>query len=220
MIWSRKSRQFMSKEEKMEDQEFRRVFNVDINGILGENPLPDSYDVTLSALSEDKEQLEKFAEEAKQIEGVEYVTYPQAFIEEMHSTLDALQMVMFVFGGALLVVAILLLNNTVRLTVYSQREMINTLKAVGATKWFIMRPFVGRSALQGFVAGVVAALLLGGALYGLNHAAQGFGLFPRWEVLGIFAAAMVVTGIVVAVFCTLPVVNRFVNMRSNKIHLY
>lgn len=211
---------FVSKEEKMEDQEFRRVFNVDIKGILGENPLPDSYDVTLSALSEDKEQLEKFAEEAKQIEGVEYVTYPQAFIEEMHSTLDALQMVMFVFGGALLVVAILLLNNTVRLTVYSQREMINTLKAVGATKWFIMRPFVGRSALQGFVAGVVAALLLGGALYGLNHAAQGFGLFPRWEVLGIFAAAMVVTGIVVAVFCTLPVVNRFVNMRSNKIHLY
>lgn len=211
---------FVSKEEKMEDTEFQRVFNIDIKGILGENPLPDSYDVTLSALSEDKEQLEKFAEEAKQIEGVEYVTYPQTFIEEMHSTLDALQLVMFVFGTTLLVVAVLLLNNTVRLTVYSQRELINTLKAVGATKWFIMRPFVGRSALQGFVAGVVAALLLGGALYGLNHAAEGLGLLPRWEVLGILAAAMVVTGIVVAVFCTLPVVNRFVNMRSNKIHLY
>ena len=211
---------FVSKVEKMEDKEFQRVFNVDIKGILGENPLPDSYDVTLSALSSDKELLEQFAEEAKKIEGVEYVTYPQTFIEEMHTTLDALQLVMFIFGGALLVVAVLLLNNTIRLTVYSQRELINTLKAVGATKWFIMRPFVGKSALQGFVAGILATLMLGGALYVIDYVAEGFGLFPRRETLGVFAAAMVVTGIVVAVFCTLPIVNRFVNMRSNKIHLY
>ena len=88
---------FVSKEEKMEDEEFKRVFAVDIKGILGENPLPDSYDVTLSALSSNKEGLEKFAEEARAIEGVEYVTYPQTFIEEMHSTLDIMHFIMVVF---------------------------------------------------------------------------------------------------------------------------
>jgi cell division transport system permease protein len=205
---------------KMADEEFRRVFNVDIKGILDENPLPDTYDVTLSALSSDQELLEQFAEEARKIDGVEFVTYPQSFIEEMHSTLDILQFIMVVFGGALLVVAVILLNNTIRLAVYSQRELINTLKAVGATKWFIMRPFVGRSALQGFISGILALLLLGGTLYTLDHIMPGLGIFPRWEVLGFWAGAIILTGVVVAVICTLPVVSRFVNMKSNKIHLY
>jgi cell division transport system permease protein len=213
------SLKFVSKEDKASDKEFQRVFNIDIKGVLGENPLPDSYDVTLSAHSSDKEGLETFAEEARKIEGVSYVTYPQSFIEEMHSTLDVMQFIMVVFGGALLVVSFVLLNNTVRLAVYSQRELINTLKAVGATKWFIMRPFIGRSALQGFVAGIFASLLLGGALYALDHFVPGLGIFPRWEEAGIFAGAIVVVGVVVAVVCTLPVVNRFVNMKGNKIHL-
>lgn len=213
------SLKFVSKEEKMEDEEFKRVFAVDIKGILGENPLPDSYDVTLSALSSDKEGLETFAEEARKIEGVAFVTYPQSLIEEMHSTLDIMQFIMIVFGGALLVVAIVLLNNTVRLAVYAQRELINTLKAVGATKWFILRPFVGRSALQGLLAGALASLLFGGALYALDYAVPGLGIFPRWEQAGILAATMITFGVVVTVLCTLPVVNRFVNMKSNKIHL-
>ena len=213
------SLKFVSKESKLEDEEFKRVFAVDIQGILGENPLPDSYDVTLSARSSDKEELEKFAEEARKIEGVSYVTYPQLFIEEMHSSLDAMQFIMLVFGGALLVVSFVLLNNTVRLAVYSQRELINTLKAVGATKWFIMRPFVGRSALQGLLAGIIASLLLGGALYALDHFVPGIGIFPQWDKAGILAGAITTLGVVVAVVCTLPVVNRFVNMKGNKIYL-
>lgn len=214
------SLKFVSKDEKAADKEFQRVFNIDIKGILGENPLPDSYDVTLSSLSSNKEGLEKFAEEARKIEGVSFVSYPQTFIEEMHATLDIMQFIMVVFGGALLVVAVVLLNNTVRLAVYSQRELINTLKAVGATKWFIMRPFVGRSALQGFLAGTISALLLGGALGGLDHLLPDVGVFPKWGEMAILATTMVAVGVVVAVVCTLPVVNRFVNMKSNKIHLY
>ena len=214
------SLKFVSKEEKLADEEFKRVFAVDIEGILGENPLPDSYDVTLSALSSNKEGLERFADEARKIEGVAHVTYPQNFIEEMHSSLDVMQFIMVVFGGALLIVSFVLLNNTVRLAVYSQRELINTLKAVGATKWFIIRPFVGRSALQGFLAGIIASLLLGGALYALDYVVPGLGAFPRWEEAGFFAATIVALGVIVAVICTLPVVNRFVNMKSNKIYLY
>ena len=214
------SLKFVSKEDKAADEEFKRVFDVDIKGILGENPLPDSYDVTLSALSSDKALLEAFAEEARKIDGVAFVSYPQAVIEEVHATLDIMQFIMVVFGGVLLVISFVLLNNTVRVAVYSQRELINTLKAVGATKWFIMRPFVGRSALQGFLAGVLAALLLGGALYGLDYAVPGIGIFPKWEELGFITAVIVVTGVAVAVICTMPIVNRFVNMKSNKIYLY
>ena len=214
------SLKFTSKDEKAADEEFQRVFNIDIKGVLGENPLPDSYDVTLSSLSSNKEGLEKFAEEARKIDGVSFVSYPQAFIEEMHATLDIMQFIMVIFGGALLIGAVVLLNNTVRLAVYSQRELINTLKAVGATKWFIMRPFVGRSALQGFLAGAISTLLLGGTLCGLNYLLPDVGILPKLEELAILDTTMMAVGVVVAVVCTLPVVNRFVNMKSNKIHLY
>lgn len=213
------SLKFVSKEDKLADEEFQRVFNIDIKGVLGENPLPDSYDVTLSALSSDKEGLEKFAEEARKIEGVAFVSYPQALIEEMHSSLDVMQLIMVVFGGALLIVSFVLLNNTVRLAVYSQREMINTLKAVGATKWFIVRPFLGRSALQGALAGLLSALLLWGVVYALNYAVPGLAIMPKWDVAVIVAGAMIAVGVVVAALSTLPVVNRFVNMKSNKIYL-
>lgn len=214
------SLKFISKEEKLDDEEFKRVFAIDIKGILGENPLPDSFDVTLSALSSNKEGLELFAEEARKIEGVEVVTYPQTLIEEMHATLDVLQLIMVIFGGALLAVSLVLLNNTVHLTVFSQRELINTLKAVGATKWFILRPFASRSTLQGIVAGFLAAVMLGATLYGLQYAIPDVGIFPKWSELAFIAAAMVAVGVVVTVLCSLVVVNRFVNMKSNKIHLY
>ena len=210
---------FISKEEKAQDEEFKRLYNIDIEGILAENPLPDSFDVTLSELSADADALKEFVGYVRHIEGVSYVNYPQTLRREMHSTLDIIQLVLTIFGGALLVVAFVLLNNTIRLMVYARREMINTLKAVGATKWFIMRPFIGRSALQGLLAGLLSVVLLAAALYGLDGVAPGFGFFPKVKVLAIIGGAMVVTGILVAVLCTLPIVNRFVNMKSNKIHL-
>lgn len=213
------SYKYVTKEEKLEDEEFKLVFDVDIQGILKSNPLPNSYEVTLSERSANKEALATFADGLREIEGVSYVSYPQSLLEEMHSTLDLFQLILAVFGGVVLVVAFILLNNTIRLIVYARRELINTLKAVGATKWFIMRPFIYRSAIQGSVAGVLASLLLVGALYGANHLAPEFELFPAWEWLASLCGAMVVLGVIVAVVCTLPVVNRFVDMKSNKIHL-
>ena len=214
------SLKFVSKEDKLEDEAFRKAFALDVKGALGENPLPDSFDVTLSTLSSDKASLAAFAEEARKVEGVSFVSYPEILLEEMHSALDVMQIIMLVVGAALLFVSLVLLNNTVRMAIFSERELINTLKAVGATRWFIVRPFLRRGALQGLVAGVVAALLMGGALYAIDHSFPELGIMSQLELIGFVGAAMVVCGIVVAVLFTLPVVMKFVNMRSNKIHLY
>lgn len=213
----------VSKEEKINDPDFKHAFTANMDGLLDENhnPLLDSYDVTLSAESADTSKLAAFAEEIRNIEGVSYVSYPEIVVEQLHSTLNIMQVVMILFGGVLLFISFMLLNNTIRLAVYSQRELINTLKAVGATKWFIMKPFVGRSALQGLVAGALSAAMLIGTLYGVEYAVRGLGIaiVPNYIYLGIIAAAMIVIGVVVAMICTLPIVSRFVNMKSNTIHL-
>ena len=214
------SMKFVSKEEKITDEEFRRAFAVDIEGVLNNNPLPDSFDVTLSAEAADKVALDAFIEACANIDGVGHISYPEVFLSKMHAALDTLQFIMLAFGGVLLVISLILLGNTIRLAVYSRRQTITTLKAVGATKWYIMKPLVAHSALQGLVAGVAAAVLFAATLCGLDYVMPELALLSQWLVPAIIVASMVVAGVLLAVIYTAVTVNKFVNMKSNKIHLY
>lgn len=78
-------------------------------------------------------------------------------IRRMHATVNKIQLVLAVFAAALLAISLILLSNTIRLSIYSKRYLINTMKLVGATKWFIMRPFLASSVWQG-LAGAGPAL--------------------------------------------------------------
>lgn len=214
------SLKFVSKQEKVEDEEFKRIFAVDFTEALGENPLPDSFDVQLSAASSDKSMLDAFVEEASKIEGVAYISYPEMLVGTMHSAIDTMQLIVLLFGGALLLVSLLLVGNTVRLAIFSERELINVLKAVGATRWFIVKPFLAKSLVQGLVAGCVATLLFALSLYGVDSTLPDLGIASQLELIALIAGAMVVSGVVVAMVATLSVVNKFVNMKSNRIQLY
>ncbi len=211
---------FVSKEEKLADEEFRKAFDVDIKGVLGSNPLPDSFDVTLTEAAADNEQLAAFIERAAALDGVDYVACPSQLIDRVHDILDTMRLLLILFGAAMLFVSLVLLNNTVRLSIISRREQINTMKLVGATRWFIVRPFLAESAVQGAVAGIVATVLFAGTLLGINHYVPELGIDTDLTMAAVTATAMVVMGIVVAVLFTLFAVNKFVAMASNKIYLY
>lgn len=211
---------FISKESKLNDEQFRKAFDVDIKGMMGTNPLPDSFDVTLSALAADSLSLATFIEQVSAIEQVSHISYPQNMLEQVHSVLDTMQLLLLLFGGTMLIISIALLANTLRLAIYSHREVINTMKLVGATRWFIIKPFLLRSALQGLIAGVVAALLFVAALFGIDHTLPQLALLEQFELVAISTAAMVGAGVIVSMLFTLFAVNKFINMRSNKIHLY
>lgn len=211
---------FVSKESKLNDEQFRKAFDVDIKGMMGTNPLPDSFDVTLSALAADSLSLATFIEQVSAIEQVSHISYPQNMLEQVHSVLDTMQLLLLLFGGTMLIISIALLANTLRLAIYSHREVINTMKLVGATRWFIIKPFLLRSALQGLIAGVVAALLFVAALFGIDHTLPQLALLEQFELVAISTAAMVGAGVIVSMLFTLFAVNKFINMRSNKIHLY
>ena len=127
---------------------------------------------------------------------------------------------LLIFLAVLLFISVLLLNNTVRLAIYSKRYLINTMKLVGATKWYIMRPLLASAFKQGIVAGVIAALLLCLAIYGVeSFTPQGIAMLPYREA-GIIAGSMLLLGIFITVLFSALAVNKFVNMKSNKIHLY
>ena len=211
---------FISKDEKLADEDFRRAFEVDVKSLLSENPLPDSFDVTLSSAAANAEELDAFVQDIKQLEGVSYVSYPKELIEQVHSVLDVMQLLIVAFGGVMLIISFVLLGNTVRLAVFSHREAIKTMKLVGAPKWFIIRPFLGRSLLQGLVAGIVAVLLFVGVLFGLQYSLPGFEIMAQISMVVIIAAAMVVAGVALSMLFTFVAVNKCVNMRSNKLYIY
>lgn len=212
---------YVPKEEKFEDEEFRRIFGSGFAELLDENPLLDSYELTLTAQSADSERIEAFLAEVERIKGVEHVSYPALLAARIHSTVHKIRFVLLLFGGALLLISLILLSNTIRLAIFAKRYLINTMKLVGATKWFIMKPFLASSISQGFWAGTVASLLFASAAYGLD------GTIPELQVLaeasrtGIYIfGAMIGGGVMISGIFTWAALNKFVNMKSNKIYLY
>ena len=212
--------EYSSKDDKLNDTDFRQMFEQEFEAILEENPLLDSFELTLSADSADPDKLETFIAQIAELDGVDRVSYPAQTVERLHATIAKIRLVLLLFGGALLVISLILLNNTIRLAIFSKRYLINTMKLVGATKWFIMRLFLGSSITQGILSGIIASALFLTAVYGLNEAVPELMSLAETMKIGIIVGGMVLGGILISLCFTFFAVNKFVNMKSNKIYLY
>lgn len=212
---------YMSKEEKFTDETFREQFEVDLDMLLGENPLRNSYEVTLMEQHADSSSLDAFCALLEGVEGVEYIAVPPVdVVESMNETISYISIGLLIFLGVLFIISMLLLNNTIRLAIYSKRYLINTMKLVGATKWYIMRPLLGTALKQGVVAGIVAAAMLIGVVYGVRGVTPESLSLVEYREVGIIIGAIVIVGIVITVLFSAFAVNKFVNMKSNKIYLF
>ena len=212
--------EFSSKESKAEDEAFREMFGDDFEKVLGENPLLDSYEVLLDGSKVAPEQIDELVAELKKMKGVGDVIVPLGVVEKINSTISRIRTILLVFGGALLLISLILLNNTIRISIYSKRYIINTQKLVGATKWFIMRPFLGSALWQGVLAGVLAAAMFVVVIWRLDAAMPEFGTLTAPSTAAVIMAAMIGGGVVISLLFTTFEVNKFVNMKTNKIHLY
>ena len=209
---------YSPKESKIEDEEFRKMFATEIESILEENPLRNSFEVAIG--TRDKAETDALVDKLSAIEGVVYVAYPASTIEQLHSTITKITIILAAFGGALLIISLILLNNTIRLAIFSRRYLINTLKLVGATKGYIMRPFLATAAKQGLWAGLVASLLFVGSLASLSGAMPEIIATAELIKIAIVVGTMILTGLVISLLFTTFAVGKFVNMKSNKIYLY
>lgn len=213
--------EYLSKEDKISDEAFRSQFEVDLDLLLGENPLLSSYEVTIDADYSNREGVEMVVDILRSMEGVEYISVPPVdVVERMHNTISQVSIALLLFLALLLFISLLLLSNTIRLAVYSKRYLINTMKLVGATKWYIMRPFLATALGQGAIAGLVAALLIASVVYGVeSYAITGVEMLGHAAVATIIGS-VVALGVVITTIFSAFAVNKFVNMRSNKIYLY
>lgn len=210
---------FLSEEEKMNNNDI--PFEIDFDLLGGENPLRGSFEVILKREFADTHHINAFADEVIKIAGVEYVDKPDLkSFEETQKNVTAIALALIIFTALLLFISLLLLNNTLRLAIYSKRYLINTMKLVGATKWYIMRPLLMSALKQGIISGIVASLLVCSTIYGITMILPEGVNTVNTASLAILAGIITTIGIVITVAFSALAINKFVNMKSNKIHLY
>ena len=182
---------------------------------LGENPLPASFRLTPQEKAHTPPKLKELAGRIKLLPGVEEVRYGAQWVARFHGLIQVLRMMGLVIGGILLLASVLIISNTIRLSVYSRKEEIEIMRLVGATETFIRVPFFLEGLFQGFVAGVLAVSLLwvGYKLLLVNiHipvGGLGFGqilFLPTWA-----AAALVGGGTLLGVLGSSVALGRFMD---------
>lgn len=153
--FTKKSR-IISKEEALKMQ--NELEGEDISSFLGFNPLFASIELNLHNEYVNKDSIEKITQFIQQSNVVNRVSYPKTIVNQMNDNLRKVSIILGIISIVLILVVIVLIDNTVRLAMFSNRFLIKTMQMVGATRWFISKPFDQRAIVNGLISGVLAVL--------------------------------------------------------------
>lgn len=209
---------FISKSDAAAD--FRNFAGGNFEEFLEYNPLPASFEVRLAASESPKELVAQIEAQATEWQGVDEVIYQQGMVESMDSNLGKFKLLLVVFGAVLLLISLVLLKNTIRMSVFSRREIIATMKLVGASKSFIRRPFMWDSLWMGLAAATLASLMFWGMLVALSEGMPYLALISGGRVMGIIFGGIFVGGVVLSMLFTSLALGKFIRMNSAKVHIY
>ena len=199
----------VTKEEGVE--EMKEILGDDFMDVFEVNPIPVSLELQIAADYISADSLSIIEEALYGYPAVDDVVYQQSLVELLNANIERIGIVAGVFVALLLFISVVLINNTVRLSVDSKRSSIRVMRLVGATKGFITRPFVGQAFFQGLIAGAAADIFILTALYFVrNEFYQLFSLFDAM-LLGLVMAVVIVLGILICMISTAAGVRSLIN---------
>lgn len=211
-----KSTTFVSREQGA--KEMTDLLGEDFLNVFEAAPIPVSVDVTLKADYVSSDSLEVVKNEIMKSPLVDEVVYQQSLVDKLNTNLRKISMVLGVFIVLLLFISFVLINNTVRLNVFSRRFTIHTMRLVGATKSFIRAPFLVQAVFQGLFSALLATLMLVGILFFVrSEFAQLFEVF-RLDILLIVIGVEILAGVLICVVSTALVVGRLVSLSKDELY--
>ncbi|WP_167598591.1 cell division protein FtsX [Leeuwenhoekiella sp. ZYFB001] len=211
-----KSTQFVSKEEAAE--EHSKEIGENFMDFLGYNPLQNSIDVYLKADFVDAAQVKEIADNLLAKDFVEEVNYDQPLISLLNDNIKKISLWVMVISGVFTLIAVLLINSAIRLSVYSKRFTIKTMQMVGATKGFIRRPFIWLSMKLGMVGAVIALAGMAAVLYYLNQTFPELELLADPVILAILFVGVFLASVLITWFSTFLATQRFLNLRTDELY--
>lgn len=211
-----KSIDYISKEQALIDA--TTDMGTDPEEFLGYNPFTASFEVKLKAEHATPEEIDKIVSEVKKHPSVVDVIYQKDLIKSVNRNLQKLSIVLLILAILFTYISFVLINNTVRLSIFSKRFIINTMKLVGAKWSFIRRPFLA----NGFTLGIISAIIADALLYAGYVWAQKYehdlNLVVNDEVLIIVGASVLVFGLLITFLCTYISVQKYLKMSTNKLY--
>lgn len=211
-----KSFKYISKEKAI--KELAEELGEDPEDFLGYNPLNASIEVKTTADYANGESMTKIEKELRTFSGVKEVVYQKNMIDLVNKNLQTMSLLLLGLTGLLLFISIGLINNTIRLQIYSKRFTINTMKLVGATSWFIRKPFLIKSLINGIIASLLASMCLGGLIYYVQvyH-------FPMLSLLTVESISIVIgtiffLGIVISLLSSLISIGKYLRFKTNDLY--
>ena len=209
---------FISKSDAAAD--FKNFAGGNFEEFLEYNPLPASFEVRLMASESPKALVASIESQVVEWKGVDEVIYQQGMVESMDTNLGKFKLLLVVFGAVLLLISLILLKNTIRMSVFSRREIIATMKLVGASRGFIKRPFMRDSFFMGLAAAILASLMFWGMLVALSEGVPYLVLISEGSVMTMIFGGIFVGGVTLSMLFTSLSLGRFIRMNSAKIHIY
>lgn len=211
-----KSSKFVSREQGT--KEMAELLGEDFLKVFETAPIPVSIEVTLKADYVSTDSLEVVKKEIRRSGIVDEVVYQQSLVEKLNTNLKKISVVLGVFIVLLLFISFVLINNTVRLNVFSRRFTIHTMKLVGATKSFIRAPFMVQAVFQGLFSALLATLMLVGILFFVrSEFAQLFEVF-RLDLLLVVIGVVILSGVVICTISTALVVGHLVSLSKEELY--
>lgn len=213
-----KSATFISKEDAAE--QYSEDIGENFQEFLGYNPLKNSIDVRLKAEYVSPEQVAEIANTLSEKSYVEEVSYDKPLISLLNDNVKKISLWILIACAVFTLIAVLLINSSIRLSIYSKRFIIKTMQMVGATKKFIRRPFILQNLKLGIIGTLLALISLAVVLFYIDKNFPELNLFDDIILLtGLFLGVFVL-GILISYISTFFATQRFLNLRTNDLYYW
>lgn len=207
---------YISKEQALEEE--TRALRANPAEILGYNPYEASMELTLKPEYSNTQEVEKFEQLLLKNKGVKEVIYQKDLIDTINENIQHAGIMLLALLAMLTLISWSLIGNLVRLSIYSKRFLLHTMKLVGATWGFICRPFIFRNMWIGFFSGVVANAILATGIYFIDrNELEIITFLPITELIAV-AAGVILFGMTICMLCAFLSVLRFLRMRKNDLY--
>ena len=211
-----KSVRFVSKEVAAE--KFSKDIGEDFVTFIGTNPLQNTIDLSLKAEYAEPDKMREIKRELEQNSFVTEVVYDQSLVALIHENVNRIGIVTLIFSALFTFVSILLINASIRLSIYSKRFIIKTMQLVGATRSFIRRPFLWTNVRLGILSALIAIVLFYLSLLAIVKSYPEFKILMDTGTLSIVFISIITIGILISWLSTYFATQRFLNLNTNDLY--
>ena len=211
-----KQTEYISKKQALKEQ--TEAMGTDPEEFLGYNPFTASIEIKLHSDYANSESIAKIEKLIKKNTNIQEVLYQRELIDLVNENIRNISLVLLTLAVVLTLISFALINNTIRLAIYSKRFLIHTMKLVGASWGFIRRPFLRRNIWSGVLAGIMADAILMGAAYWLVSYEPELIRVITPEVMLLVSGSVLVFGIIITFLCAYLSINKYLRMKASTLY--